>query len=580
MSVSNTNNVAQYTGDGATTTFGLTAAGNPIPYFAGADWSINLFDTVANADVSPPPALGGGGPYDYTITALSTDSFTGELTGNLVFNTAPLGNHRITATRLIAATSSNNFLDNSKFPAQAVNAQFDRLTMLVQQAIMAAGRALSRASSDVLGAPVVLPPDAQLRSMYLGFDAGGNPVALTAPASTTAVSGVMAAVIGAASLALAQSALFATQPLPVSLGGAGGGLTNTRLGKTGAYTVANGDKGKSIALGGGVFYSLGFGAPAGYDANFAALVVNEDTGRGKKISASGLADFILWPGQSCIVYNDNNVWKILPFSQRWAKSGAVFFVDPINGNDSNDGLASGTGAFLTIQHAVDTLHSSVDTLGGPPVINLADGTYSVGAGVNINYDLTGGAQFLITGNNASPGNVVVSCSPGGNCFNARDGGATVTLSGMTLSTTGNGAVFISATQDTVIDLCGAGPVNFNAAPLGNHVSVSTWAAVNFLGNYTINGSTTTHLTVAKTAYLNYGSITVTGAAGLAFTNFASVIDCGVLSAGGVAPTFSGFSGVTGTRYVAQQNGVIDSNASAATYPGNVAGSVASGGQAS
>src|SRR5258708_13750271 len=109
MSVSNTNSVAQYAGNGATTTFGLTAGGNPIPYFAATDWSVNLFDTTANANVAPPPVLGGAGTYDYTITAVSTDLFTGELTGNLVFNTRPPGNHRVTPTRPIAPTPTTNF---------------------------------------------------------------------------------------------------------------------------------------------------------------------------------------------------------------------------------------------------------------------------------------------------------------------------------------------------------------------------------------------------------------------------------------------------------------------------------------
>ena len=369
-------------------------------------------------------------------------------------------------------------------------------------------------------------------------------------------------------------------PLPVASGGTGQttfpALDNARLAKTSAYAVANADKGSTVALGGNSFYTLTFNAASGYDANFSVLVLNEDTGRGKTIAISGGTSFILWPGQSSIVFNQNNVWQTYNTPARWQKSGATFYVDPLNGNDNNDGLATGTGAFLTIQGAYNVVRSHLDCIGGFPTIQLADGTYSVGSGVNINYSLVGSAQLLIQGNNTTPGNVIVSCSAGGSCFTVRDGGATVTLSGMTLSTAGNGSTLLNVSQNAVCDICSAGPVNFNAAPLGVHISANTWASVNVLGNYTVNGSASDHILCENNAYINYGSFIVTGASGLAFTTFAGAVNGGVISAGGSAMTFSGFSGVTGVKYSATMNGVIASNST--VYPGGTAGTTSTGGQ--
>jgi phage-related tail fiber protein len=95
--------------------------------------------------------------------------------------------------------------------------------------------------------------------------------------------------------------------------------SNTRLAKTANYTVANADKGVTLALGGNAFFTVTLNAASGYDANFAITIVNEDAGRGKRISPNGLASFILWPKQTVRVFNQNNVWQLDPDQQRWKR---------------------------------------------------------------------------------------------------------------------------------------------------------------------------------------------------------------------------------------------------------------------
>src|SRR5215469_15684863 len=93
-------------------------------------------------------------------------------------------------------------------------------------------------------------------------------------------------------------------------------LTNSRNAQTSNYTVLNTDDGDTIALGGNVFFTLTFNAASGYNADFMVIVLNEDSysgpssGRGKTIALSGGTNFILWPGQSVIILNQNNVWQV------------------------------------------------------------------------------------------------------------------------------------------------------------------------------------------------------------------------------------------------------------------------------
>jgi hypothetical protein len=153
---------------------------------------------------------------------------------------------------------------------------------------------------------------------------------------------------------------------------------NARNARTTTYSVVSGDAGKTIALGGLAFYTVTFGAPSGFPANFLCVVLNEDSGRGKTISLSGGTTFILPPLQTCFVYNQNNVWQILK-NNKWKLPGTTdlgnlytWYVDGTNGNDANDGLATTTGAFKTIQGAVDWISANVHANNQGILVSVAD----------------------------------------------------------------------------------------------------------------------------------------------------------------------------------------------------------------
>src|SRR5215467_5174123 len=121
--------------------------------------------------------------------------------------------------------------------------------------------------------------------------------------------------------------------------------SNTRLVKTGAITATDSDCGGTIALGGNDFYTLTFTATSNYADNCVFMIVNEDATRGKTIAIDGLSNFILYPGQSVMLYKQTGNWRTLGRS-RWKQTvgGPLnFFTDFVSGNDSNDGLAPGAG---------------------------------------------------------------------------------------------------------------------------------------------------------------------------------------------------------------------------------------------
>lgn len=227
----------------------------------------------------------------------------------------------------------------------------------------------------------------------------------------------------------------------IAASSASGGWGNVRNAKTALYTVANTDNGDTIALGGTAFYTLTFNAASGYDANFLVLVVNEDTTRGKTIAPSGLSSFILWPLQSAFVFNDNGTWQVIR-QGRWRLAGAVTLnVDPVNGLDTNDGLATGAGnALLTlngasnvIQQQFDVAGQSVTVLGTPTgaftPLNVS-GPY-VGDTGNVTF--VGNPDVTITNaTNATP--IVISAAG-----HAYANGDHVVISGVGGNTAANGA---------------------------------------------------------------------------------------------------------------------------------------------
>jgi hypothetical protein len=345
------------------------------------------------------------------------------------------------------------------------------------------------------------------------------------------------------------------------------GLSNVRLSKNSAYAVLNADKGLTLALSGSAFYAVTLGAASGYDSNFMIFMTNEDT-RAKTISPNGLTSFNIYPGQSVLVFAQNNVWKTFPeMPQRWRFTGdQTFQVNHTSG--AGDGLATGSGAFSTIQVAINFILENVDVAGHNVSIQVANETFAEAATV---YDKPLGAdQIFITGNPGTPSSCLWQTS---SCaIAARDYG-TCTLNGFKFVATTTGCQAINASQFGTIDFSN---IIFGSFSSGQHIAVGALGSINSTGNYTISDTFNTHVQV-----IGFGNFSQAGITTITFTQNLSVnyfyqVVCGFVNMGS-SVTFNQSAGtLTGQKYIVSLNGVI--SASGNTLPGTVAGGTSTGGQ--
>lgn len=243
-----------------------------------------------------------------------------------------------------------------------------------------------------------------------------------------------------------------------------------------------------------------------------------------------------------------------------------------DGSDANDGLANtSTRAFRTIQAAVNALSKLpynplwwTTALDSGFVINVASGTYA--ETVNLRDVRAVGATIL--GNETTPANVVVA-------------GVTDGFVGIGLNTKWYlRGMKITAAAGSAIRLEQGSQVSYRTIDFGScssaHVFTQTGAIAIADGNYSITSNALWHK-IARTGSIivtTDRTVTLTGTPN--FTqSYAFADDLSLLRAVGM--TFSGSA--TGNRYDVATNGVINTNGGGANYfPGNSAGSSATGGQ--
>lgn len=233
---------------------------------------------------------------------------------------------------------------------------------------------------------------------------------------------------------------------------------------------------------------------------------------------------------------------------------------------------TGTGAvgapWLTIQKAIDTLYSSYDLGNNAVTISVADGTYT--AGVSANGAFVGGGSVTITGNVTTPANCLINLSSG-LAFGASYG-ASLNIGGFKVAN--SGGYGLGASTFGAIEI--VGKMDFGACSAG-HMLANGGGFIGIAANYTISGASPIHYYASNssTILVNSGvTVTVTGTP--AFSGaFASGILNASIVAGGV--TFSGSA--TGVRYSAQGSSSISTSGGGANFfPGNSAGTTATGGQ--
>ena len=241
------------------------------------------------------------------------------------------------------------------------------------------------------------------------------------------------------------------------------------------------------------------------------------------------------------------------------------------GNDSNNG--SSGSPWLTIQHAINFLLTSIDLAGYSATISVADGTYT--GGVVVNYPFTGAGSVTLQGNITTPANCTISTTAA-DCI-ALKNGANLNVLGFTLktNTSGNGISCIDMAICTI-----TGKMVFGAmASGGNHMNCGRMSEIKIgTTSYTISGGASSHIYAIENSHINiFGGITVnvTVSSAPVFSIFCAAATCTSMDVGGFV--FAGAA--TGTRYASTQNAVINTNAAGASYfPGSVAGFTTTGGQ--
>lgn len=235
-----------------------------------------------------------------------------------------------------------------------------------------------------------------------------------------------------------------------------------------------------------------------------------------------------------------------------------------DGSNSNTGLANTSGgAFLTIQKAIDVA-TTLDASSFDVTIQVADGTYTENLTLK---SFVGAGSIIINGNSTTPANVVLA------------GGSSTAITGDNIigkwdlryfKITGSG-ISISPTRIylafTGLVFAGTGSAHFYCL---------TDAFVIANGNYEISGSCGRHIWLASKAYFQCVSRTVTLTGTPDWSSY--FIQSTALSSALInGNTYSGSA--TGTRYIVTLNSVINTGGGGPNYfPGNSAGSTATGGQ--
>lgn len=252
-------------------------------------------------------------------------------------------------------------------------------------------------------------------------------------------------------------------------------------------------------------------------------------------------------------------------------ANATYYVNASGGSDSNNCTSSGT-ACLTVGHAL-TLVQKLNLNGFTVTVNVANGTYPAFTSPYVN----GVGTIFITGNLGTPHSVVVNATSGSAVY---VNGPNYQLGGISVASAANGSsgdlscgIRLNSYPAILNDIEYRNTVGCQIAAIGGGAYALLTGT-----QYIANGATTAHLYAYQGGLINLvqASLNITGSVGVAFTNFAQASQLGSIQ--GPYTSVSGL-GASGSRYLAQMNGIIETGGSGANYfPGSTAGSTQTGGQ--
>jgi hypothetical protein len=231
-----------------------------------------------------------------------------------------------------------------------------------------------------------------------------------------------------------------------------------------------------------------------------------------------------------------------------------------DGSDAHDGLTNSSGgAFLTIQHAANTVANTLLLNGYTVTIQIGDGTYT---GALVLTPLLGSGTAIIKGNTSTPANVFVSTSA--NTFALSGAGANWTVQDLKVQSSA-GSTFLVQNYAVLH----YGNIIFGTAAV-SHIFTNGPSTAWCDSNYSIVGSAGRHLHTDGSGQIYCFGRTITLTGTPAFSSaFANALTGGNMYLSG--NTYSGSA--TGKRYDATIYGIIQSGT---TLPGNVAGTSPTG----
>jgi hypothetical protein len=111
---------------------------------------------------------------DVLQTAYVVDSLDLEQGGNIIFDTAPAVNTKITIIRDTVRTQDTNYVENDPFPAEAHEDALDKLTHIVQEQDEKIARCIRLPMSDYIASTTDLPDIDRRKLQFIMFDQDGQ----------------------------------------------------------------------------------------------------------------------------------------------------------------------------------------------------------------------------------------------------------------------------------------------------------------------------------------------------------------------------------------------------------------------
>lgn len=302
---------------------------------------------------------------------------------------------------------------------------------------------------------------------------------------------------------------------------------------------------------------------------------------------SSITAFEWTAGSMLGLYFDGNNFQLAwraGYSQPYLGAPTTYYVNGTTGSDSNNGLTSST-AFATIQKAINS--AVIFNLNGYNVtIYVADGTYAPFQCFPIN----GNGNIIIIGNNTTPANCIIHSST--SAYNTTGSaiagwGAGYVISGMALVS--DNLSLASGPSGIGLRMLAAGQINIYNMNFGTctYAHMTAEAGTILMEGYLdpvgsswfiqISGNSPFHLyasggqiSLSQEPYLNIlNAVTM--------TSFVNVTQSGIVY--GTYKSITNASNVTGAKYSANLNGVINTLGAGTNYfPGTTAGTTSTGGQ--